>query len=80
MATQEYETALTFYERTYGVNVEKPLSPWEKPEVTPEMRAYFASLGRKGGQSKSPAKIAAVTKNAKIRESACNFRAEVSIK
>jgi hypothetical protein len=66
MALAEHDAALKFYEKTYGVRVEKPLPPWEKPEVTPEMRSYFASLGRKGGRSKSPTKIAAVTRNAKI--------------
>ena len=31
----------------------------------PDVRAYLAKIGRKGGKSKSPAKLAAIRKNAK---------------
>jgi len=31
----------------------------------PAVRGYLAAIGRKGGKSKSPAKLAAIRKNAK---------------
>ena len=63
MATQEYESALKFFEKTYGVKVENPPEPLEKPEITPEMHRYFASLGRHGGSSKSEKKRSASRRN-----------------
>jgi hypothetical protein len=66
MVIREWEGALAFYQKTYGVKVAEPVEPLPlgaKREITQEMRAYLASCGRKGGQSKSPAKIAASRKN-----------------
>jgi hypothetical protein len=63
MALAEHDAALKFYARTYGVKVEKPPEPLSPLEVTPEMRLYFASLGRRGGASKSPRKQAASRAN-----------------
>ncbi len=36
-----------------------------KSNTPPAVRAYLAGIGRKGGKSKSPAKLAAIKKNAK---------------
>ncbi len=36
-----------------------------KSKVPPAVRAYLAEIGAKGGKSKSPAKLAAIAKNAK---------------
>ena len=69
MALAEFERAKVFYEKTYGVKVAAPVeprAPLAKTELTQEMREYLASVGRKGGQSKSPAKIAASSRNIKI--------------
>jgi hypothetical protein len=63
MALAEHDAALKFYEKTYGVRVEKPPEPLEKPQATPEMRQYFASLGRLGGRSRSERKKAASRQN-----------------
>jgi hypothetical protein len=37
----------------------------EKPTAPAAVRAYLAEIGRKGGKSKSPTKLAAIAKNAK---------------
>jgi len=36
-----------------------------KPTAPPAVRAYLAQIGKLGGKSKSPAKLAAIAKNAK---------------
>ena len=36
-----------------------------KPKAPPAVRAYLAQIGKRGGKSKSPAKLAALAKNAK---------------
>jgi hypothetical protein len=37
-----------------------------KPTAPPAVRAFLAEIGRMGGKSKSPAKLAASAKNAKL--------------
>jgi general stress protein YciG len=37
----------------------------EKPTAAAAVRAYLAEIGRKGGKSRSPAKLAAIAMNAK---------------
>ena len=37
----------------------------KKPTAPPAVRAYLAEIGKLGGKSKSPAKLAAIAKNAK---------------
>ena len=41
----------------------KPMS--KKPTAPAAVRAYLAEIGKVGGKSKSPAKLAAIAKNAK---------------
>jgi hypothetical protein len=36
-----------------------------KPTAPPAVRAYLAQIGKLGGKSKSPAKLAAIAQNAK---------------
>jgi hypothetical protein len=69
MAVAEYEAAKEFYEKYYGVKIARPaesLAPTAKSEITDAMRQYFAENGRKGGRSRSAAKVASSARNIKI--------------
>jgi len=35
-------------------------------KINKQLRNYFSAMGRRGGKSKSPAKLAAIAKNAKL--------------
>jgi hypothetical protein len=66
MALKEFESALAFYEKFYGVRIPKtvePVAAGEKPALSEEMRRYFANNGRKGGKSRSAAKVASSARN-----------------
>jgi hypothetical protein len=38
------------------------------PKASPEVRAFLGQIGRVGGSSTSPAKVAAVTQNIKVAQ------------